>query len=64
MDPEEKTAFSKAEREMIKSIADRDGISEDEAASKLFSRALARKVKRKTGRPPAQVHPFKRRPPG
>lgn len=61
MDPEEKIPFSQAEREIVKKIADRDGISEDEAASKLFSRALSRKVKRKTGRPPAKVYSIRRK---
>lgn len=60
MDPEEKTAFSRAEREMIQKIAQRDGVTEDEAASKLFSKALARKVRRKTGKP-ARVYTLKRR---
>ncbi len=60
MEPEEKTAFSNAEREMVNKIADRDGISEDEAATKLFSRALARKVKRRTGKAPARVYRMKK----
>lgn len=61
MDPEEKIPVSEAERQLVKKIADRDGVSEDEAASKLFSRALARKVKKKTGRPPAKLYSIRRR---
>jgi hypothetical protein len=59
MAPEEKIPLNDAEREMVKKIADRDGVSEDEAASKLFSRALARKVKTKTGQPPCKLYPMK-----
>jgi len=64
MDPEEKIPFSRDEREMVKKIADRDGVTEDEAASKLFSRALARRVRKRTGKGPARVYAIKRRPAG
>ena len=55
------TVLSKVEREIVKRIAERDGVSEDEAASKLVSAALARRVKKKTGKAPARVYSIKRR---
>ena len=55
------TVLSKVEREIVKRIAERDGVSEDEAASKLVSAALARRVKKKTGKTPARVYSIKRR---
>lgn len=61
MEPEEQTAFSEQEREMVKKIADRDGITEDEAATKLFSKALARRVRRKSGKGPGRVYSIKRK---
>ena len=53
--------LSKAERESVKRMADRDGISEDEAASKLVSAALARRVKKRTGKAPAKVYGIRKR---
>lgn len=55
------TALTKQERELVKRIADRDGISEDEAASNLVSAALARRVKKRTGKAPAKVYSMKNR---
>lgn len=55
------TSLSKAERLMLKRIADRDGITEDEAASNLVSAALARRVKKRTGKAPARVYSMKRK---
>lgn len=46
---------------MVKRIAERDGVSEDEAASRLVSAALARRVRKRTGRGPAKVYGLKRR---
>lgn len=57
----EATALTKAELEMVKRIADRDGITEDEAASRLVSAALARRVKKRTGKVPAKVYAMKRK---
>lgn len=56
----EQTALTKAEREMVKKIAERDGVTEDEAASRLVSAAIARRVKKRTGKVPAKVYGFKR----
>lgn len=50
-----------AEREVIKRIAERDGITEDEAASNLVSAALARRVKKRTGKSPARIYGFRKR---
>jgi uncharacterized protein (DUF2267 family) len=57
----ETTALSKAEREILKRIADRDGITEDEAATNLVKAALERMVRRRTGKGPAKVYSFKRK---
>lgn len=57
----EQTALTKAEREMVKRIADRDGCTEDEAASRLVSAALARRVRKRTGKVPARVYGIKNR---
>jgi hypothetical protein len=46
---------------MVKRIADRDGISEDEAASNLVSAALARRVKKRTGKVPAKVYGIRKK---
>lgn len=48
--------LSDAEMRIVKAVAKRDGITEDEAASKLVQAALARRVKRKTGHTPAKVY--------
>ena len=53
--------LTEREREVIKRIAERDGISEDEAASNLVSAALARRVRKKTGKGPAKVYGLRRR---
>lgn len=45
-----------AEREMLQKIADRDGVTVDEAATRLAKQGLARKVKRRTGKAPARVY--------
>lgn len=57
----ELTALSRAEREIVRKIAQRDGITEDEAATNLFKAALARRVRKKTGKGPARVYSIKKR---
>lgn len=49
------------ERELLRLVAESEGITEDEAASRLVSNALAQRVKRKTGRTPAKVYQIKPR---
>lgn len=55
------TTLSAKEREVVKKIAERDGVSEDEAATRLVKQALARRVKKRTGKSPARVLEMKRK---
>lgn len=55
----EQIPLSKRERGYVKAIADRDGISEDEAATNLFKSELALRAKKRTAK--ARVLPIKRR---
>ena len=48
------------EREMIRAIAELEGISEEDAASQLVSKAMARRLKRNTGKSPAKVYPIRK----
>jgi hypothetical protein len=57
----ENVAFSAKELELIKRIAQRDGISEDQAATNLGKAALARRTRKRTGKGPARVYGFKKR---
>lgn len=59
--PEDSVPLSKAEREIVKRIAERDGITEDEAATRLAKDALARRARKRTGKGPARVYSIKRR---
>ena len=59
--PEEITAFSDKEREVVEKVAEIRGISFEEAVNQLGQEGVAGKVRRKTGRRPASnVRPFKR----
>jgi hypothetical protein len=53
--------LSDKEMEQVKRIAERDGVDMDEAASRLFSEGLARRVKKRTGRAPAKVYSIRKR---
>lgn len=55
------TTLTQRERDMVRRIAERDGITEDEAASNLVSAALARRVKKRTGKAPAKVYSMRKR---
>lgn len=57
----EVTALSRNERLVLKAIAERDGITEDEAATNLVKAALERMVRKRTGRGPAKVYSMTRR---
>lgn len=58
----EATSLSEKELELIERIAKRDGISNDEAATNLGKAALARRVKKRTGKGgTARVVPIRRR---
>lgn len=48
-----------AERDLVKRIADRDGVTLDQAATRLAKEGLARRVKKRTGKTPAKVYPIK-----
>lgn len=50
------TALTALELTLINRIAVRDGVSLEQAASRLVSEALARRVKRRTGHTPAKVY--------
>lgn len=49
-------AFTAKELELIKRVADRDGITMDEAATNLGKAALARRTRKRTGKAPAKVY--------
>ena len=53
------TAFTAKEMELIERVAKRDGITADEAATNLGKAALARRVRKRTGRGPARVFQMK-----
>jgi hypothetical protein len=57
----EQTNLTAAERELVKRIAERDGITEDEAATNLVKTALARRVRKRTGKTPARVYSIKQK---
>lgn len=48
--------LTNAERAILLRVAKRDGITEEQAASNLVKGALARRVKKKTGKTPAKVY--------
>lgn len=57
----EVTAFTSKELDLIRRIAQRDGITEDEAATNLAKTALARRVRKRTGKGQAKVYTIKRK---
>ena len=57
----EDVAFSAKELELIKRIAQRDGISEDQAATNLGKAALARRTRKRTGKAPAKVYSMRKK---
>lgn len=59
-DPEE-VRLTRAEREMVRVLAEREGISEDEAASRLVKQAIERRVKKKTGRGLSRIYTLPRK---
>ena len=61
MPAEEPVPLSDREMELVKRVAKRDGVTEDEAASRLFSEGMARRVKKRTGRAPAKVYSMRKR---
>lgn len=61
MPRDEQVVLSAKEMEQVRRIARRDGISEDEAATKLVQSSLERRVRRRTGKGPAKVYGLRRR---
>lgn len=59
--PDENLSLSGPEMEQVMRIAKRDGITEEEAATKLVQSALARRVRKRTGKGPARVYGLKRK---
>jgi hypothetical protein len=57
-DRESHIPLSAKERELVRTVARRDGISEDEAASNLVKAALARRAKKRGGA--ARIYSIKR----
>lgn len=47
--------LSDKEMDLVRQIAKREGITEDEAATKLVQKEIARRVRKRTGRGPARV---------
>lgn len=58
---EEEIPLSEQEMELVKRIAERDNVTPDEAATKLVQTALARRVRRRTGKGPAKVYSIGRK---
>ena len=54
-------ALTAQELELVKRVAQRDGITEDEAATNLARAALARRVRKRTGKGPAKVYSIRRK---
>ena len=53
------TQLSEKELALVQRIAARDGCTVEEAASRLVSEAIAKRVRRKTGKGPARVYGMK-----
>jgi hypothetical protein len=52
--------FNKEERERIQKVADKFGMTFEQAADSLGSGGMADRVKKRTGYRPAKVYPIKR----
>lgn len=52
--------LSPDEAAQVKRIAKRDGISDEEAATMLVQAALARRVRKRTGKAPARVYAMRK----
>lgn len=61
MPKKEPLDLSDKEIELVRQIARREGITDDEAATQLVQKEIARRVRKKTGRGPARVYNYKRR---
>ena len=61
MPRDESLYLSSAEMEQVRRIARREGISEEEAATRLVQSALSRRVRKRTGKGPAKVYGMRRK---
>jgi hypothetical protein len=52
--------LSDRERKLLRAVAETEGITEEEAAAKLVSDAIARRMRRNTGKTPAKVYPIRK----
>lgn len=57
----ESVTLSDKEARLVRELAQRDGITQEEAATRLVQSALARRVRKRTGKAPAKVYGMKRR---
>jgi hypothetical protein len=53
--------LSDKEMELVQQLAKREGITDDEAATLLVQKEIARRVKKKTGKNPAKVYSIRRK---
>lgn len=56
------TALSDRERQLIEMVAAQRGVTFEEAVAQLAKEAIANRVRRKTGKAPAKVIQFRKRP--
>lgn len=59
MPNEDHTNLTGNERAIVKRIAERDGVTVDQAATQLVKDALERRVRKRTGKGPARVYELK-----
>jgi hypothetical protein len=57
----EQLPLSEKEMELVRQIAKRDGVTEDEAATQLVQKEIARRVRKRTGKGPAKIYAMRRR---
>lgn len=60
MTKSEHLQLSEKEMELVRRIAEKNGITEDEAATQLISKEIARRVKKRTGKGQGKVFTMKR----
>jgi hypothetical protein len=53
--------LSDREIELVRQIARREGITENEAATQLVQKEIARRVRKRTGKSPARVYSIKKK---
>ncbi|HZR03667.1 MAG TPA: hypothetical protein VFA81_10900 [Burkholderiales bacterium] len=61
MTKSEQLPLSEKEMELVQQIAKRDGVTEDEAATQLVQKEIARRVRKRTGRGPGRIYPIRRK---